>query len=186
MIEEVWKDVVGYESKFEISNFARFKNKKTGRILKQCTSKNGYKVVSTRPNGKYGKYKLFRIHRVVAEAFLPEPDEITKLKCQNEHWGKVIVRHIDHDKSNNLPSNLEWGTCQDNTDDSIRDGKFRKTVKGADNPFAKFTIDDIKFIRNNYTPKSKEFGCRALSRKYSVAHTTILAIINKQSYTECE
>ena len=178
MQEEVWKDVVGFENKFSVSNFGKLKNKNTLRVLKQCLSPKGYLVVSTRPDGKYGKTKTFRMHRVVAEAFLDKPcKQLVKL-CESEHWGKVIVRHKDHDKTNNNVYNLEWGSSKQNTEDSIRDGLFVYSKSGLDSPHSKLTLEDISYILSVYTPRDRRYGCRALAKFYNVSHATISRVIN--------
>lgn len=95
---EIWKDVVGAEDYYQISSFGRVKNKGTGEILKP--SKSGkYRHIELR----YGINRNFLIHRMVAEAFIPNP---FNLRC---------VNHIDENKENNHVDNLEWCTYQYNT-----------------------------------------------------------------------
>lgn len=88
---EEWRDVVGAEEYYQISSFGRVKNKGTGEILKP--SKSGdYRHIELR----YGINKHFLIHRMVAEAFIPNP---FNFRC---------VNHIDENKENNHVDNLEW------------------------------------------------------------------------------
>lgn len=98
-LEEIWKDIADYEMYYQISNFGRVKNKKTGLILKQNKNRGGYLqiVLSVK-----GNRKTCRVHRLVANAF------IEKVK------GKEDVNHKDEDKENNHYTNLEWLTKKEN------------------------------------------------------------------------
>ena len=90
---EEWKDVVGAEEYYQISNLGRIKNKLTGDILKPSRS-GGYRHIVLR----YGINRNVTIHRLVAEAFIPNP---FNLRC---------VNHKDENKENNHADNLEWCT----------------------------------------------------------------------------
>ena len=110
---EVWKDAVGYEGIYEVSNKGKVrsskdkitKSKRHGvrkwqqRILRQKTDKNGYKRVSLWKNKTD---KTFLVHRLVALAFLPEVE------------GKEYINHIDGNPSNNYVENLEWCNHKEN------------------------------------------------------------------------
>ena len=97
-MQEVWKDVVGYNGLYLISNFGRIKNR-NGLIMKQKPSKDGYVRILLFMNGKY---KAEYTHILVAKAFLPKPE------------GKSEINHIDANKSNNTLRNLEWVTRREN------------------------------------------------------------------------
>lgn len=108
-MEEIWKDIEGYEGIYQVSNLGRVKtlyfrnNKyiiKKEKILKQHISKQGYLSVGL--SDKQGKRKTYRVHRLVAQAFIPNPQ---KLFC---------VNHKDENKSNNIITNLEWTTTIEN------------------------------------------------------------------------
>lgn len=103
---EIWKDIKGLNGEYQVSNKGRIKSKerfvKFGKntyrkveekILKSSDNGNGYKLVSLGKNNKAKK-----IHRLVAEAFIPNPDN---LPC---------VNHKDENKANNTVENLEWCT----------------------------------------------------------------------------
>lgn len=116
MLIEEWKDIPDYEGMYQISNFGRVKSlqrvlphKKYGtwtikeRILKPGwvgVKSNQYQIVFLH-KGK-GEQHCFRIHRLVAENFIPRID------------GKNVVNHIDCDRSNNRVDNLEWVTDKEN------------------------------------------------------------------------
>lgn len=92
MKTEWWKPVAGYEGIYWISSWGRVKNRH-GRILRNIIHKNGYLFVSLYKNGK-GKH--FFVHRLVAEAFIPNPNNYP------------IINHKDETRSNNFADNLEW------------------------------------------------------------------------------
>lgn len=101
---EIWRDIEGYEGLYQVSNLGRVKslgNDKTKKekILSQYENKNGYLYVNL---CKDGKMKTFRVHRLVANAFIPNPN------------GYRCVNHKDEDKTNNCVDNLEWCTHQYN------------------------------------------------------------------------
>ena len=101
-MEEIWKNVKGFENVYQISNFGNlksFKKDKNGKILSQVNKKNGYfSVILT------SKKKILhtRIHRLVALAFIPNPNN------------KPCVNHKDGNKQNNNVKNLEWCSYQEN------------------------------------------------------------------------
>ena len=101
---EQWKSIAGYEGLYEVSNLGRVKSlnyNRTGkeRILKQQKDKHGYLRVDI---CKDGKLKHSKVHRLVAEAFIQNPNNLE------------TVNHKDEDKTNNVASNLEWMTRGDN------------------------------------------------------------------------
>lgn len=96
MIEE-WKDVVDYENLYSVSNFGNVKGYKKN-ILKPDNS-NGYSKLALYWNGKFNKYY---IHRLVAIAFIPNPNNLPQ------------VNHIDGNKLNNHVNNLEWVSIIEN------------------------------------------------------------------------
>ena len=95
-LEEIWKDIQGYEGQYMVSNLGRvksFKKNSNGNILKISDDGNGYKQISLYKNGKS---KTWKIHRLVAIAFIPNPNDLPQ------------VNHKDEDPSNNCVDNLEW------------------------------------------------------------------------------
>ena len=99
---ERWKKVDNF-SDYEVSNLGRVKSLKKGkrRILKPGTDKDGYFFVCLFKNGKR---KYYKVHRLVAQVFIPNPKNLPE------------INHIDEDKQNNCVENLEWCDRQYNID----------------------------------------------------------------------
>lgn len=123
--QEEWKDVIGYEGRYLVSNYGRIKSLditlhkcngrselRKGRIVKLNLSIHGYPQYLF-SNGT-SKRKLMRIHRVVAEAFIPNPDN------------KPCIDHINTIKTDNRVENLRWVTRSENNRNPITMTKYRK------------------------------------------------------------
>ena len=97
LVEE-WKPIIGYEGLYEVSNLGNVQSLCAGRwkvrmIRKPVPDKDGYLTLNIKKNGKY---KCVKIHRIVAQAFIPNPHNLP------------TINHIDEDKKNNRIDNLEW------------------------------------------------------------------------------
>lgn len=92
-MDEIWKQIKGYEGLYEVSNCGNIYSKISHKCLKQMTDKYGYLYVNL-----YKENKLYHktVHRLVAEAFIPNTDNLPQ------------VNHKDENKINNIVSNLEW------------------------------------------------------------------------------
>lgn len=169
---EIWRDVRGYEGFYKVSNFVRVKSFRGGRtkILRE-TKVNGY--ITSGLYDKNSNMKTWRNHVLVALHFIPNPE--------NKHF----VNHIDGDKTNNRVENLEWVTQQENVRHAWANG-LSKAVCGAQNATAKFTEEQIKFIRENYIPYDKNFSGTALAKKFNVHSETIGKIIRRHTYKNVE
>lgn len=108
-MNEVWKDVVGYEGYYQVSNLGRVKNVKTQRILRQAKDKGNYCIVSL---SKQCKHKTRTVHSLVAESFIRKTNKKQKLQ----------VNHKDGNKSNNNVNNLEWITPSENLKHAYENG----------------------------------------------------------------
>lgn len=117
MQEEIWKDVNGFDKDYQISNFGNVRIKKSDGTFKQLKPTKfgkGYLHINL---VKGGKQKSFQIHRLVAEAFVPNPKKLP------------IINHKDENKSNNYANNLEWCTYSYNINYGTRLERYRKTCK---------------------------------------------------------
>ena len=100
---EIWKDIKGYEGVYQVSNLG---NVRRVKLLKQYSdeSKGGYNVVNL---CKDGNAKMKRVHRLVAEAFIPNPEN------------KPCIDHINTDRTDNRVENLKWVTKQENSNNPL-------------------------------------------------------------------
>lgn len=107
-MEEQWKDIVmekngevfDYTGLYQVSNLGRVRSCGTGRILKPKINNKGYLFVGL---CKSGKAKQFLVHRIVATAFIPNPENLP------------VVNHRDYNRQNDCVDNLEWCTIAYNT-----------------------------------------------------------------------
>lgn len=97
-MEEIWKDVKGYEGLYQVSNMGRVRSLRRNIILKSQITR-GYKRVALCTNNIP---KLYSVHRLVANAFIPNPNNYP------------CINHKDENKANNCISNLEWCTQEYN------------------------------------------------------------------------
>ena len=110
MTEEIWKPVKGYESRYLVSDLGNVKSIKRDILLKGQINRENYRSVTLCKNNKV---KVFRVHRLVAEAFIPNPE------------GKPEVNHKDYNRLNNTAGNLEWMTRAENFNYSLCNKKKR-------------------------------------------------------------
>lgn len=171
---EIWKDLIyqgiNYGYKYEISTYGNIKNKFTGYIYSVRKLNTGYYGTTLKISSRC-KRVVFRVHRAVAETFIPNPDN------------KPEVNHIDGNKQNNTIDNLEWVTKSENMQHAVKNNliDFAK-ISGENNVNHKLTVNDVLFIRRYYTPRHNEFGCRALAKKFGVHHKTITQIIKNKTW----
>ena len=111
MDQEIWKDIEDYNGLYQISSFGRVKSTRYNRYLKLIFNKKGYARIHL---NKKGKLKSFRVHRLVASAFIPNPDN------------KPQVNHKDGNKTNNCIDNLEWVTNEENYCHAIRNNLVQR------------------------------------------------------------
>lgn len=169
-MEEVWKDVVGFEDYFQISSLGRVFSKRTCKILKLHKNKSGYLLLSTKIGGRSGKSVCFKVHRLVADAFIENPEN------------KPFVNHKNGVKDFNQVQNLEWCTASENSKHAYENG-LAKGRKGVNQNSPKLTPEDVIYIRDNYVPRHPIFGARALAKKFSVNHERISSVINNKAWS---
>ena len=139
---EEWKDIPNYEGLYQVSNLGRVKSLARGnkkeRIRIPAKARNGYLYIVLSKNGVQ---HTIRIHRVVAEQFIPNPNNYE------------TVNHKDFDKNNNSCSNLEWMPMGDN----IRHAKDNSI--GNNKPVLQYTLDG-EFVREWHSAyrAGKELG----------------------------
>lgn len=152
MSKEVWKPIAGYEGSYEVSNLGRIRGidrvvKRStyprfvsGVVLAQLTMPNGYKSVCLRLNGKQ---RRFYVHRLVAGAFLPNPEDFAE------------VNHLDEDKANNRVENLEW--C-DRSHNLKHAGGSKRRVKSRMKPVIQQKGDKTICVHESVNAAAKALG----------------------------
>ncbi len=170
---EIWKPVVGYEGIYEVSNVGRIKSLQRIVHHDKCKTKYcserimrfdvnyGYNIVSIRINKKY---KRVRVHRMVAEAFIPNPEE------------KPCVNHINGIKTDNRVENLEWCTDKENMEHAAAN---QLTSKGQSHYKAKLTDEQVVSIFKRV--KGGEQGAE-VAREFKVSPTAINLITQRKTW----
>ena len=156
-MEEIFKDIEGSNEIYQVSNLGRVKSynqNKDGKIFNPIACSNGYQMVRLRGSIQ----KICLIHRLVAKAFLPNPEN------------KKEINHINGIKTDNRLENLEWATRTENMRHAFKTGlakgHSRKGKKGEDNPRSMPVIQstlDGKFIAKYPAgiEAARQLGCNA-------------------------
>ncbi len=151
---ELFKPIQGHDSKYMVSTNGTVISLHYGkiRIMKLRTDKDGYRHVTLSANGTG---KSFLVHRLVAEAFLYDFDK------------SLEVDHIDGCRWNNQIENLQMLSHKDNV--KKRDKKRKKYVR--------LSQEEKQLIRDNYIPRDKKYGFKAIQNKYDLSGETMKKII---------
>ncbi len=172
---EKWKDIEGYEGKYQVSSLGRIKSleryidrgikgfAKQKEIILKLRLKKGYLEVGLRSKGDKNQ-KFLLVHRIVATAFILNPEN------------KKTVNHKNLIKTDNRLINLEWNTQKEQISHAIESGAFKQ--KGDFNSKSKLTSKDVLEIRYLYKTKSKP--PKELSEKYKVSKSTIHRIVTNK------
>lgn len=172
--DEIWQEIPD-NPRYLVSNYGRIYSMITAKLLKLGES-------SSIPEKSYSVIRLpyqdvkktYKVHRLVAELFIPNPDS------------KELVNHKDGNKKNNFVENLEWNTHTENAQHAWDTGLMERArisqPKGEDSPNSKLTLEQVEYIRRVYTPRHPEFGARALARELGVTHRQVGRIANNQSW----
>jgi hypothetical protein len=182
-MEEIWKPVVGYEGYYEISNLGRVKTSaifirhdgnwseeggyiKKIKIRNQQTNRYGYKTIKL---CKLGNCKQMRVHRLVAEAFIPTDN------LNNQ------INHIDGDKTNNNIANLEWVTAAENMRHAWETGLVNKDhTIGSKHHNA--LLDEQKVVEIRKLYEAGGITQKEIAEMYGVKFGTIKDVISKRTW----
>ncbi len=160
---EKWKDVIGYEGLYRVSNKANVKGLKRNAIVKSHLSNKGYFRINLCKNGIS---RSFSVHRLMAIAFIPNPEN------------KKEVNHINEIRNDNILDNLEWVTKSENLNHGT--ALYRRSLKAingkASKPVNQYSLDN-KFIkrfpsiseaqRNGFTLICISKCCRGIRNKHA-------------------
>lgn len=149
---------------FSITEYGEIKNLSTNHIYKHSVHKTGYYVVYL-PMGTRGKTKATRVHKAVAETYIPNPQNLP------------FVHHKDENKRNPCYTNLEWVTAKRNTEYHLKE--LEKHTAYYNN--RKLNADDINLIR---AYANSQMSHRKIAEIFNVSKTTISRVLNGRSYKE--
>lgn len=179
---EIWKNVKGYVGLYQVSNYGRVRSLDTkqvrsnGRVMCEFTVKgqilNPYFTGRTTRNSKGYltvnlKRKNKKVHRLVAEAFLENPNNYP------------MVNHKDGNTENNNVENLEWCTNLHNVRHAIKHG-LKPSGENVYNH--KLTQTQVNEIRNSYQKGVRGNGIKSLAKKYGVSDMTIRNILKNKKW----
>ena len=174
--EEIWKDIVGYEGFYLVSNLGNVKSIdryvkhnygdlsrriQKGITIKLTINSDKYYCVTL---GKNGKHKTFTVHRLVAIAFLENT------------LNNNIINHKDGIKTNNHYTNLEWCTTQQNTQHATENNLI---PFGENHGMSKLTDMQVLEIREKYNPKGVYSSYR-LAVEYNVSRVLINQVVRRK------
>ena len=145
-MNEEWRDIKGYEGKYQVSNLGRVKSlnyNKTG-VEGYIAAENsrGYLRVGL---SKKGKRKMFSVHRLVAETFIPNPNNYSQ------------VNHKDENKQNNKVDNLEWCTPKYNSNYGTHNKKISEKLKGKEK--SKEHCKKLSLVNTKANSRSRKVKC---------------------------
>lgn len=149
---------------YEVSSFGRVR--RVDRVLKQWESDQGYMLVRLA-----GPRRVERVHRLVAEAFVPNPTR------------KPVVNHLDCDRVNNRAENLEWCTQIENLKHSSNLGRMQRDYwKGRRSPNAALSDAQVREIRRIYAEGQSSW--ESIGRLFEVSKRAIGRIVNGETYAD--
>lgn len=176
-MEEIWKDITGYEGLYQVSSLGNVKSLdryvkhyrggncfKKGATLKPSKNRKGYYLIVL---AKEGISRSKSIHRIVAETFIPNQ--------QN----KPQVNHKDGNKTNNSVQNLEWATQEENMTHAFENGLNKGSMlgkKGVSHPRNLLTQYDVNEIKKMYNQGVK---IKYIANSFNVSYKTIQRALKK-------
>ncbi|MED5492674.1 MAG: NUMOD4 domain-containing protein [Pseudomonadota bacterium] len=175
-MQEIWKPISGYEGLYEVSNLGRVKSLGRMRVTKgggkswlperikaASSQREGYVSAHLYKNSKMSKRY---IHRLVAEAFLANPNSLPQ------------VNHLDGDKANNAATNLEWCSASDNCRHAV-DFEIYQTARGEQSAMAKLTEESVIEIRQM---AASGWLHREIAEIFGVGRKAVTKIVNRQRW----
>lgn len=178
-MEEIWKDIPGYEGFYLVSSKGKVYSKISNKLMKLRPNIDGYFIV-TLVNNKQGR--RWRVHRLVALAFIPNPED------------KPCINHIDCNRQNNNVENLEWCTQKENSRHASRLGRITGMLGHSHTSETKLKISSAKkgykqddewiakrVANRNYKPRTEEQK-RIVGEKNKLHGKTVIDIRTNKIY----
>ena len=170
MEKEIWKDILGYEGLYQVSNSGKvkslsFNRTNKSRILKNAITRGYVHITLFFKN----KRKVTRIHRLVGTHFVPNPEN------------KPEINHKDGDKTNNNDWNLEWVTSYENSIHAIHTGLSSTFGENVHTSKLKSTDIPIIFMRYNQGHRVVD-----IAKDYNISDTSIRDIIKRRKWKHIE
>lgn len=154
MEKEIWKDIEGYEGLYIVSDKGNVINIKNGGKIKRNANLKGYRIISLWKNG-IGK--MYRVHRLVAQAFIPNPER------------KPCIDHINGNRSDNRVENLRWVTNKENQNNPVTKNKFKNRKAKAHHEI------QIEQVKNGVVIKIHQ-SIHSAARELNITATNICAV----------
>jgi hypothetical protein len=194
-MEEIWKDIKDYEGVYQVSSRGRVKRLPTTVTMRNQVTEwqqplTEYVFTPSLDSKGYpqvllsigDKKRVARVHRLVAEAFLPAPSEKLVENCRNAGLDYVLVNHKDTVRTNNEWENLEWCSPKFNCDWCVETGSHNtETIKGSLNYNAQLTEADVTEIVQKL--RAGGISQEKLAELYGVKQITISNIWTGRSWS---
>ncbi len=167
-----WRDIPEYEGYYKVSNtgivmsLIKRKGSRPSPYMNGTINTAGYRVVNL---SKDGKYKTKLVHVLVAQAFIPNPNNLSE------------VCHRDDNPSNSHVDNLFWGTHKDNVEDMVKKGRGQR---GEGHYMRILTEDNVREIRSRYTGRRGQQ--KELADEFGVHKETLREVVNFTTWKHVE
>jgi hypothetical protein len=165
-MKEVWKPIKDdqVQERYAVSNLGRVIDLKNRKYMNFNDNGAGYMTVPLM--GDKSKPKIRYVHRLVAKAFLDNPENLPQ------------VGHKDHSRDNNALENLYWTTQKNNTQDGIKAGRINAKKRGETKKLTKVQICEIALL------STEGYGVNEIAQKLDFPRTTISSVFNGRSNWE--
>lgn len=165
-MEELWAGVVGYEDWYQVSTYGRLRRTDTGRVRKTPIGSHGYPQSLLSLGSRQNQISR-KVHRMLAETFIPNPES------------KPQVNHINSDREDNWVGNLEWVTEEEN---NIHARDSGRTSVGESSDWSKISEEDVIFIRTHFIPRDSMYSGIMLAKMFDLKPASISCIVHRKCW----